>query len=60
VSLPEKFEIEMLEDEKMLTDLHLMLIKRQITDGALICEACDRVYPIANGIPNMLLNEQEV
>ena len=50
----------MLDNEQFLTDLHLILVSRQVTEGALECPACERVYPITNGIPNMLLNETEV
>jgi multifunctional methyltransferase subunit TRM112 len=60
MALPEVFEPSMLEKEDFRTDLHLLLVKRQITEGELQCNACERVYPIANGIPNMLLNETEV
>lgn len=31
-----------------------------VTEGALVCPNCARRYPIKNGIPNMLLNEDEV
>jgi uncharacterized protein YbaR (Trm112 family) len=31
-----------------------------LIEGSLICNNCGRVYPVANGIPNMLLNEDEV
>ena len=30
-----------------------------IINGALVCPNCGRKYPIINGIPNMLLNENE-
>ncbi len=60
MTLPETFDPAMLEDEQFRTDLHLLLVKRQVTEGQLQCAACERIYPIANGIPNMLLNETEV
>lgn len=50
----------MLEDEQFVTTLHLILVKRQVTEGSLQCPNCERVYEIKNGIPNMLLNEDEV
>ncbi|EIW77653.1 Trm112p-domain-containing protein [Coniophora puteana RWD-64-598 SS2] len=31
-----------------------------ITEGAMICPNCEHVYPISNGIPNMLLAENEI
>ena len=60
VNLPEAFEEAMLDDEQLLTDLHLLLLKRQILEGTLTCPNCERVYEIKTGIPNMLLNEDEV
>jgi len=50
----------MLENEQILTDLHLLLLKRQVLEGSLVCPSCERVYEIKGGIPNMLLNEDEV
>lgn len=32
----------------------------QVTTGDLVCPNCGRAYQIENGIPNMLLNEDEV
>ena len=58
--MPETFEQEMLEDEQLLTDLHMLLLKRQVVEGSLTCPHCQRVYEIKGGIPNMLLNEDEV
>lgn len=29
-------------------------------EGKLICMNCKREYPIINGIPNMILNENEI
>ena len=43
-----------------MTQLHLLLLKRQVVEGALQCPNCDRQYEIKSGIPNMLLNEDEV
>ena len=60
VNLPETFDPAMLDDENILTQLHLLLLKRQVVEGSLVCPNCSRVYEIKNGIPNMLLNEDEV
>ena len=59
-NLPETFSESMLDDEKFMVDLHLILVKRQIMEGALKCPHCSRVYDIKNGIPNLLLDETEV
>ena len=58
--MPENFEESLLDDEQMLKDLHLLLLKRQVVEGSLVCPSCERAYEIKGGIPNMLLNEDEV
>lgn len=60
MSLPETITEEMLESEQFVKELHLILVKRQIMEGSLQCPNCERFYEIKNGIPNMLLNEDEV
>lgn len=55
-SKPEKPE----QDESFLRSVHDLVMDIQITEGALVCPNCARRYPIKNGIPNMLLNEDEV
>lgn len=40
VNLPAEFNEAMLEDAKFVSDLHLILVKRQITDGAMKCANC--------------------
>ena len=60
ISLPELVNQDMTQDEKFLKDLHLLLVRRQIVEGSMICPNCDRVYEIKNGIANMLLLEDEV
>lgn len=47
-------------DEQFMKDLHLILVKRQILEGAMKCPNCARIYEVKNGIPNMLLDETEV
>jgi multifunctional methyltransferase subunit TRM112 len=39
---------------------HRRTLQIHIMEGALVCPNCARRYPIKNGIPNMLLNEDEV
>jgi multifunctional methyltransferase subunit TRM112 len=31
-----------------------------VMEGALVCPHCSRNYPISNGIPNMMLQEDEL
>jgi len=35
-------------------------MKVDITSGRMVCQGCNHVYPIRDGIPNMLLTESEV
>ena len=44
----------------VLQKLHHALLEIHITEGALICPETGRRFPIKNGIPNMLLHEDEV
>ena len=60
MNLPETFDEAMLADDQFLTDLHMLLLKRQVVEGSLQCPTCARQYEIKSGIPNMLLNEDEV
>jgi multifunctional methyltransferase subunit TRM112 len=58
--LPENIEESMLENETIIEQMHLVLLKRQVVEGAMKCPHCARVYEIKHGIPNMLLDETEV
>jgi len=58
--IPEKLPENVEEDEALLKNLHEVLNEVQITTGNLVCPNCSRQYSIENGIPNMLLNEDEV
>ncbi|KAI0791306.1 hypothetical protein C8Q75DRAFT_792535 [Abortiporus biennis] len=57
-SLPSE-QPEMIDDE-FLKNLHHVLLEIHIEEGAMICPNCQHVYPISNGIPNMLLAEHEI
>ncbi|KAI0067412.1 Trm112p-domain-containing protein [Artomyces pyxidatus] len=50
---------EMVDDE-FLKNLHHVLLEIHIEEGAMVCPNCQHVYPISNGIPNMLLAENEI
>ncbi|KAG2149263.1 hypothetical protein DEU56DRAFT_781357 [Suillus clintonianus] len=52
-------EPDMMDDE-LLLKLHHVLMEIHVTDGAMVCQNCSHVYPISNGIPNMLLAEHEI
>ena len=57
-SLPAE-QPEMMDDE-LVQKLHHVLMEIHITEGAMVCPNCGHVYPISNGIPNMLLAEHEI
>ncbi|ORX33620.1 hypothetical protein BD324DRAFT_638926, partial [Kockovaella imperatae] len=51
-SLPEE-QPEMLSEE-FLKALHHVLMEMHVEEGKMICQGCGHIYPIANGIPNMV------
>ncbi|PPR04679.1 hypothetical protein CVT24_011896 [Panaeolus cyanescens] len=57
-SLPDE-QPEMLDDE-FLQNLHHVLLEIHVEEGSMTCPNCGHVYPIFNGIPNMLLAEHEI
>ncbi|KAF9782497.1 Trm112p-domain-containing protein [Thelephora terrestris] len=57
-SLPAE-QPEMIDDD-LLKALHHVLLEIHIEEGQMTCPNCNHVYPISNGIPNMLLAEHEI
>ncbi|KAK8861481.1 hypothetical protein IAR55_002302 [Kwoniella newhampshirensis] len=57
-TLPETMPESMTEDQ--LRALHHVLMEMHVEEGNMTCRGCGHVYPISNGIPNMLLAEHEV
>ena len=51
---------EMLIDETVLMTLHKILFDIHIQEGNLVCPESGRKFPIKDGIPNMLLHEDEI
>ncbi|EPQ53052.1 Trm112p-domain-containing protein [Gloeophyllum trabeum ATCC 11539] len=47
-------------DDDFLKALHHVLLEIHVEEGAMVCPNCKHVYPIASGIPNMLLAEHEI
>lgn len=41
--------------EKVLRDLHTLLLETQVTEGKLVCGNCGHEYAIKEGIANFLL-----
>ncbi|PNY28933.1 Multifunctional methyltransferase subunit [Tolypocladium capitatum] len=46
---------ELQADEKMLQDLHHLLLETQISEGKLVCGNCGHEYAVKEGIANFLL-----
>eukprot|EP00005_Dracoamoeba_jomungandri_P008444 CAMPEP_0174262636 /NCGR_PEP_ID=MMETSP0439-20130205/14150_1 /TAXON_ID=0 /ORGANISM="Stereomyxa ramosa, Strain Chinc5" /LENGTH=112 /DNA_ID=CAMNT_0015347449 /DNA_START=44 /DNA_END=382 /DNA_ORIENTATION=+ len=58
ITLPEEIPDE--QDEEFLRNLKVALLDVEVKEGTLICPESGRRFPIINGIPNMLLTEDEV
>jgi multifunctional methyltransferase subunit TRM112 len=50
----------LLGDEEALLELHHLLFELHVTEGFLVCPESGRRFPVKEGIPNMLLHEDEV
>ncbi|KAH9400969.1 hypothetical protein TYRP_002552 [Tyrophagus putrescentiae] len=48
------------ESEEFLKQVHHALLELEVTTGDLVCPETGRKFPIKNGIPNMLCNEDEI
>ncbi|KAG2494484.1 hypothetical protein HYH03_007253 [Edaphochlamys debaryana] len=57
--LPEEATEALLEDEGFQKTFHHALLEVELEEGALVCPETGRKFPVAKGIPNMLLNEDE-
>jgi multifunctional methyltransferase subunit TRM112 len=44
----------------LLKKIHQVLLEVEVLEGNLICPETGRKFPITNGIPNMLVNEDEL
>eukprot|EP00591_Stephanopyxis_turris_P016648 CAMPEP_0195532464 /NCGR_PEP_ID=MMETSP0794_2-20130614/38208_1 /TAXON_ID=515487 /ORGANISM="Stephanopyxis turris, Strain CCMP 815" /LENGTH=131 /DNA_ID=CAMNT_0040664681 /DNA_START=70 /DNA_END=465 /DNA_ORIENTATION=- len=47
-------------DESIITALHRILFDVHVMEGHLICPDTGRKFPISDGIPNMVLHEDEI
>lgn len=45
---------------EQLQQLHSLLLEHHVSSGEMLCSKCNHSYPIENGIPNMLLNDNQV
>jgi len=58
--LPPELPADAHDSDEILRKIHHALNNIDIIEGELICRESGRVFPIKNGIPNMLLREDEV
>merc|ERR1712064_77439 len=54
--LPQDYE----SNEDFLRKAHRVIMEVEVIAGHLVCPETGRQFPITNGIPNMLVNEDEV
>jgi len=47
-------------NEEFLKKAHHILLEVEVIDGDLVCPETGRKFPVAEGIPNMLANEDEI
>jgi multifunctional methyltransferase subunit TRM112 len=47
-------------DLGFLKSVHDLIMDIHIVEGRLVCPNCARAFPIKNGIPNMLLTDDEI
>ena len=60
--LPPEAEVDeaMKADDTFLRKVHHALLDMHVMDGQLVCPETGRPFPVVEGIPNMLLHEDEV
>ena len=46
--------------EEFMKQMHTVLFDLNLLEGQLVCPESGRVFPVNDGIPNMLLNDDEV
>ena len=58
--LPVEIPDDAATNEEFLQAFHHALLEVHVEEGTLVCPESGRKFPINKGIPNMLLNEDEV
>ena len=58
--IPSELNESLLDDSSFLAKCHHALLEIHVIDGNLICPESNRKFPIKDGIPNMLLREDEL
>ncbi|KAF0306800.1 Multifunctional methyltransferase subunit TRM112-like protein [Amphibalanus amphitrite] len=58
--LPGAVDQDFETNEEFLKKAHHVLLEVEVMNGSLVCPETGRKFPVTDGIPNMLLNEDEV
>jgi len=58
--LPQEVPKDFENDNDFLEKVHNAIMEVEVISGNLKCPESGRAFPIQNGVPNMLLNEDEV
>jgi uncharacterized protein YbaR (Trm112 family) len=48
------------DGSSMIESLHFILFNLHVIEGSLVCPDTGRKFPIKDGIPNMILHEDEI
>lgn len=56
----EKLSPEEINNAEVLKYIHHVLFEVGVEEGALVCNGCSKEYTINNGIPNLVLADDEV
>ena len=59
-NFPDFVTEELKADQDFLKRLHRILFEFDIIKGKLVCADCGRIYPIVDGIPNLIMDEDEI
>jgi multifunctional methyltransferase subunit TRM112 len=58
-TLPPTLTVELAEDPAFLQALYHILMNVHLIKGMLTCPLTGREFPVTDGIPNMMLEEEE-
>jgi multifunctional methyltransferase subunit TRM112 len=58
-TLPPTLTVELAEDHAFLRALYHILMNVHLIKGMLTCPVTGREFPVTDGIPNMMLDEDE-
>ncbi|KAI8060719.1 hypothetical protein BC940DRAFT_246128 [Gongronella butleri] len=59
-NVPQEVPADAAENEEFLKALHNLLLETHVQQGQMVCNNCQHIYRIKDGIPNMLLAEHEI